>query len=93
MSAQEAALRVEAFLDQFQRDNGFRGEYLLTLVNNRYSLRVSDLRALVAAVPSGEPAPFMWFVRGGRMWHAGCGKEISAVHPGRLLCECGRGTA
>lgn len=103
-SPYEAARRVAAFLGRWELFvddlnaagnnvlHGVARNQLLTLDNNRYQLLLSDLRALVAAVPA-DKRPFMYYVREGRMWHVGCDKEVLRTDrlSGELLCECGRG--
>jgi len=89
--AHAAAKRVTAFLDRRAAFKGVEPEFLLALDGNRYVLRVSDLRALVSALPAERSTkPFMWRLRDGRMFHVGCGKEVLLIDGVELLCECGR---
>lgn len=87
----KAAERVTAFLDRRAEYRGVEPEFLLALDGNRFVLCASDLRALVAALPSEAPGPFMWYLKDGRMWHAGCEKEVIYDRSiFGLRCECGR---
>jgi len=63
--AHAAAKRVTAFLDRRAAFKGVEPEFLLALDGNRYVLRVSDLRALVAALPAERNTkPFTWYIDG-----------------------------
>lgn len=97
MNVRSAAARVQSFLARHAEMNGLEPECLLALDGNRYVLRASDLRALVAAAATQEEdTPFTWYVWNGAMWHANCHREISPVRVGKgryahcvLRCECG----
>lgn len=87
-SVHKAAKRVTAFLDRRAEFTGVEPEFLLALDGNRFVLRVSDLRTILAAVPEEEDGPLLWFRRDDRMWHAVCGLEVLLVDT-VLVCECG----
>lgn len=53
-NVRSAAMRVQSFLDRQSEMCGVDPEMLMVLDGNRYILRASDLRALVAAVVTQE---------------------------------------